>query len=763
VYSKGDFAIFDMQGSNNEVVRVIGSRSSAFVEGESVHCLGEWKMNPQWGPQFKATTFKHVETNSSLMRSHALTAKFLVSALKGVGPDKATAIIDRWGKDNPVEVLDMLSDASKLAQVKGFGIKSAEMVASQWEGKDMKDSLAKYKKYVILEGKLHELNEYFSKHQLNITRRVCEKILGYYHSSDDAIASIATNPYELVNTSGVSFHTVDEIAGRLGMSPFSLQRFRALVQYCITKHGVVGMPREALLEECLNLVEEVREVGLEGKAGLIREAIAAELEVKHLIAENIDGVDCIFHAKLHHLEELIAHRLVELDGSRARVGGREVDLDMEIKAIEDKFAFNMSLGQREALRVSLHSKLMAVTGGPGSGKTTVLRSVVELFKKQNFQVLLAAPTGRAARNLEDKARYPATTIHRLLGIDKDAKEDLEYISKSQLHKCDLLILDEASMIDLQLFNIVLQALPLHASLILVGDQNQLPSIGPGTILSDFIDSQYFPIVHLTEIFRQGSESAIITAAHDINSGVVPTAISAAPANKSIPHSEFQFIKERYHGIGSTILKVISRESKFFSPRDIQVLCPMHGGLDGTHSLNNEIQKLLNPPGLECIKFGNKTFGVGDKVMQLVNDYSNNVVNGDIGRIVSVIPRTSGDEGRVTVAYDDVVGEKIVTYSEDEFTENVDLAFAMSIHKSQGSEFGVVIIPVLKKQWRMLSRKLLYTAVSRGKEKVIIVGEEAAVQQAVESNRQYFTTLKVRLMERRRETESFLNAHLQPSS
>jgi exodeoxyribonuclease V alpha subunit len=530
----------------------------------------------------------------------------------------------------------------------------------------------------------------------------------------DAVQVMSENPYRLArDIRGIGFRTADVIAEKLGIEKTAMIRIRAGISYALAEamgDGHCGLPTADLARLAETLLEAPR--------ALIDTALALELAEGTVTADSVGDTPCVFLSGLYHAEKGVADRVRRL--SSGALPWPEIDADKALPWIEGRTGLTLAASQAEALRLALRSKVLVVTGGPGVGKTTLVNSILRILSAKGARLLLCAPTGRAARRMTEATGLEAKTIHRLLefdprtfGFKRNEETPLE---------CDLLVVDEASMVDVLLMQSLLKAVPDPAALLIVGDIDQLPSVGPGQVLADVIGSGAVPTVRLTEVFRQAAQSRIIVSAHRINQGRMPDL--ARPEGET----DFYFVPaadpdQAVRRIVELVQSRIPRRFGLNPIRDIQVLCPMNRGGVGARSLNIELQAALNPSGAVKVERFGWTFAPGDKVMQIENDYDKEVYNGDIGYVDSV----NVEEGELTASFD----ERAVAYGFGELDTLVP-AYAATIHKSQGSEYPAVVIPVLTQHYAMLQRNLLYTGVTRGKRLVVLVGQARAVAIAVKN-------------------------------
>jgi exodeoxyribonuclease V alpha subunit len=528
----------------------------------------------------------------------------------------------------------------------------------------------------------------------------------------DAIQVMTENPYRLArDIRGIGFKSADVIAMKLGIEKTAMIRVRAGISYALTEamnDGHCGLPTNELMP----VAEKLLEVPVE----LVRTALDLELADGTVIADSVGETPCTFLAGLYRAERMIAERLLRLaDGP---LPWPWIDPDKALPWIADRIGFVLAESQTAAIKLALISKVLVITGGPGVGKTTIVKAILRILAAKGVRLLLCAPTGRAAKRMNEATGFEAKTIHRLLEIDPKAG-GFKRGADNPLD-CDLLVVDETSMVDVMLMQALVKAVPDNAAMLIVGDIDQLPSVGPGQVLADIIASAAVPVIRLTQVFRQAAQSRIITTAHQINRGSIPD------LNSPTTDTDFYFVQadDPETAVPRIVELVKTRIPQRFGldpVQDIQVLCPMNRGGVGARSLNVELQAALNPPGERKIERFGWIFAPGDKVMQIENDYDKEVYNGDIGYIDDV----NLDTSELTATFDG----RAVTYEFGELDTLVP-AYAATIHKSQGSEYLAVVIPLMTQHYPMLQRNLLYTGVTRGKKLVVLVGQKKAVAIAV---------------------------------
>jgi len=691
-----------------DLVTVVGN-FMAPIPGEILKMQGEWANHPKFGEQFKVVHYK-----SLVPASVAGVEKYLGSGLiKGIGPVMAKRIVKKFEK----ETLDIIEqEVEKLTEVDGIGRKRIEMIKKAWA--DQKE--------------IRQVMIFLQSH--GVSSAYATKIFKTY--GNESIEVVQENPYRLAtDIFGIGFLTADRIAEKLGFAKDSELRAEAGILYVLHQladEGHVYYPFQPLVNKCQEILEVDQEILSRALTSLNAEKkiVIDDLQEKESKAD----YQAVYLAKFHLSETNIAARLKALINAPKSI--RPIDPDKALKWVQKQLDITLASKQIDAVRRAVMDKVLVITGGPGTGKTTIVNAILKIFVKSGIKLLLAAPTGRGAKRMSEATGYEAKTIHRLLeysiqkgGFQKNDQTPL---------RCDLLIVDEASMIDTILMHHLLKAIPPRVTFILVGDVNQLPSVGAGNVLHDIIASGAVPVMELNEIFRQARESLIIVNAHKIKQGLMP---AFKPSGHKL--ADFYFIEqeepEKVLGIILELVKERIPKRFGFDPiDDIQVLTPMHKGMVGAGNLNLELQNALNP-GPDSLSRGGKNFRINDKVMQVQNDYEKEVFNGDLGRIV----RINLEAQEVTIDFD---GKK-VPYDYPDLDEVV-LAYAISIHKSQGSEYPAVVIPILTQHYVLLQRNLIYTAVTRGKKLVVMVGSKKALAMGIgnDKTKKRYTHLRHRLAE-----------------
>ena len=677
-----------------EPIIIVGNLAALNV-GETVRAQGRWVNHKQFGRQFAVERFESV-----LPRTIVGIRKYLGSGLiEGIGDTFAERIVEKFGEQT-LDVIDSFS--GRLREVEGIGPERAKRIKAAWTAqKSVRDIM------IFLQG--HGIG---SSHAAKI----------YKQYGENAIVVVRENPYRLAkDISGIGFRTADGIAAKLGIEKDSIHRLKAGVVHTLeraTDEGHTCLPREQLIEAAREL--------LEAEVASIENA----MKLLSLGGEVIVEEDFVYLTGLYKSERGVATKIHELRAAPLTLPS--IDLDKALIWVQQKTSVELAVAQQNAIKTALTSKIAVITGGPGVGKTTIVNSIVKILQAKNSKVLLAAPTGRAAKRMSEATGAPAQTIHRLLKYEPH-EGGFTHNERHPL-KGDMIIIDETSMLDIPLAYHLLKAMPLTASVVFVGDVDQLPSVGPGNFLRDLIDSDRVPVVRLTEIYRQAKDSFIITNAHRVNEGQLP--VLDGPQE-----SDFFFIAEEQPEKVLATIKTLCSErvpKKFgFDPmRDVQVLTPMHKGLCGSENLNRELQSALNPSGPNIQRFG-RTYRVGDRVMQVRNNYDKDVFNGDLGRVQHIDLM----EQQVIVEVD----ERKIPY---EFADMDELlpAYAISVHKSQGNEYPCVIVPLLTQHFVLLQRNLLYTAITRGKKLVILIGSKKALSIAIRNNKtaDRFSRLQERL-------------------
>jgi len=708
-------------GGRADLVTVVGALMAP-SPGEVLEMKGEWTRHPKFGQQFKVAAYKSVVPASVLG-----IRKYLGSGMiKGLGPVMAERIVGKFGSDT----LDIIENRiGRLAEVEGIGKKRMAMIKAAWEEqREIRDVMLFLQSYGVSTGYATKI---------------------FRHYKERAIAVVRENPYQLAgDIFGIGFRIADRIAEKLGFSKDSKLRAEAGVLYVLERfaeEGHVYAPYDLLIEECREILQVER--------GVLVQALSDLLAARKIVVEDLNASLTEFKAnpkavylpRFHLGETAIAEKINLLLSAPKTV--REVDSSKALGWVQRQLHMTLAAKQAAAVRAALDNKVLVITGGPGTGKTTITHVILKIFSKlttlsqQKVKILLAAPTGRAAKRLSETSGREAKTIHRLLefsfkkgGFQRNAEKQLD---------CDLLIVDEASMIDTLLMHHLLAAVPAGATLVLVGDVNQLPSVGPGNVLNDIIASGSLPVVELKEIFRQAKTSRIVVYAHQINGGIMPPVAATDPHD---PSGDFYFIQQEDADKALDIILELVRERipnnrrfrKFIKDpiEDIQVLTPMHKGVVGAENLNARLQAVLNP-GNGGIARGERIYRVGDKIMQIRNNYDREIFNGDIGRITAIRP----DSQELRIRYE---GREVAYEYAD--LDEITPAYAVSVHKSQGSEYPAVVIPILTQHFILLQRNLIYTAITRGRKLVVMVGSRKALAMGVNNNKtqKRFTCLKFRL-------------------
>jgi exodeoxyribonuclease V alpha subunit len=683
------------------VVGVLGD----VAPGESLRVSGEWVEHPKFGRQFKAESCEHL-----LPASINGIRRFLGSgAVKGIGEKTADRLISRFGS----QILDIMdSDPERLLEVEGIGPAKLKSIISSWQEKR----------------EVRGLMLFLQTHGVATT--FAHRIFRHYGVS--AVQRLRANPYDLAyDIHGIGFRTADEVALKLGFAEDAPQRLEAGVEYCLRQvaegAGHMFLPRPVLAEEAAKLLAC-------HDPELIEEQIEALAERKRLVIEPLSekGVpEAVFLTYFYRTEREIASRLRGLLDHVSRIDPDKISKAVERE--EKRQSLTLSQEQREAVESACGHKVSIITGGPGTGKTTITRVVVRALKALGLKISLAAPTGRAAKRLSEATGFTATTLHRLLRYQPGT--GFEFNEEKKL-SADVMVVDEVSMLDCGLCLSLLRALPLTCRLVFVGDENQLPSVGAGNVLGDMIESGVIPSVRLTHIYRQARESMIVVNAHRINEGEFPQGSPHAP-----PKADFFWVeKEDLAELQALILRMVCEripEAYGLDPMtEVQVLTPMHKGEVGTVILNRLLQERLNPDGRELVR-GQRTYREGDRILQLRNNYDKDVFNGDLGRITGI---DTQDEV-LTAEFDG----REVEYGFDELDE-IGLAYAISVHKSQGSEYPAVVMPVVTQHYMLLQRNLIYTGLTRARKLAVLMGSRRAMHMGLgnERGRLRHTSLAVRL-------------------
>lgn len=686
------------------------------IEGENYTFWGELTQHPKYGQQLKVERYQRAKPSSA-----GLIKYFSSQHFKGIGKKTAEKIIHLYG-DDPID--NILEDPDKLESISGLSKANRENLVS------------KLRLNYGAEQILAKLAEY------GLNNKTAVQIFERY--KEESLTVITENPYQLVeDIQGIGFKMADKLAEQVGINSDAPQRFRAALVHTLLEtsidKGDTYIEAKELLEKSLFILEEVRQVELDPSQ------IAQELT--QLISEDkVQNIGTkIFDNTLFYAESGIHKHLTRILDRPLEKEISSQDIQTEIKHIQAEFNINYDKAQKNAIQKAIQSKVFLLTGGPGTGKTTVFNGIIKAYanlhqidlQKSDRPIILAAPTGRAARRMNELTGLPSATIHRHLGLNGDS----EYQALDDFLDCDLIIIDEFSMVDTWLANQLFSAIASNTQIVIVGDSDQLPSVGPGQVLADLLKINRLPQVSLTKIFRQSEDSTIVTLANQIRQGRLPTDFTAKKADRSYFEAQSTHIPQMIQKIVSSALK------SGIDAQEIQILAPMYRGQAGITHLNKLMQDLLNPLNNQLeFQFNDLHFRKGDKVLHLINDAQINVFNGDIGYITDLIPAkyTESKQDEMILDFD---GTEI-NYPRNEWLK-ITLAYAMSIHKSQGSEFKVVILPVTRQSGRLLQRNLIYTAITRSKSKLVMLGEIAAFDNAIKNEG---TKRKTYLIERFKKDE-----------
>lgn len=709
------YTVLDIE-SSDILVTATGIFPS-IAEGETVELFGDYKES-KYGLQFVVSNY-----NTIGFQNVDAIARFLSGGLfKGVGEVTAKLITDRFGLDT-FDVIEKTPE--KLSMIKGISAKKAADIANSY-----KDVFTLREAVIYLTEK-------------GISFNLALKIFNEY--KDKTISTVNKNPYSLVeDIDGVGFKTADEVATKIGIDKDSDFRIRAGLVYILKdnadKNGSTCMPFESVVNSGRNILGYDFDL-MDEKFSKVLSDMKMEGRIKEFILNDVKTISLSVN---YFLEKNLASALIDIQNNAEEL---HLDVDFDIKEFEKKEKIKLHNTQKEAVKLAVNSGLSIITGGPGTGKTTIIKCILYIFKKLGKKVALVAPTGRAAKRLSESTDEEASTIHRLLDLDyKNGKGYFTYNEDTKLEQ-DVLIVDEVSMTDVYVMKSLINAVKFGGRVLLVGDKDQLPSVGAGNVLKDILDSGIFPVVKLTHIYRQGDGSMIITNAHKINEGEMPDLANNASDFFYSSISEQSKMQERIVEMVTTTLPKFSN----LTSEDIQVLAPMKKGVVGIFNLNRVLQQSVNPKSSdkEEISFGDTLFRVGDRVMQTVNNYQtewtkeeNNrlnfgkgVYNGDIGKIIDINPK----DAEITVLLED---GRNVLYDRTEINE-LTLSYAITIHKSQGSEFEIVIIPITGGSPSLYTRNLLYTGVTRAKKMVVLMGDKYNIMRMVQNNyiEKRFTMLK----------------------
>jgi len=706
IYSNDDNGYKVIEVENDEESFIAVGYFHGLTEGETVNLTGKWTSHPTYGEQFKAEMFEKImpATRSSIQR-------YLASGIiKGIGESTAKKIVEQFGED-ALKVLE--TEPERLAAIKGISISKAVKMHESYMNQLGSSTLVMFLQ------------------DCNISVKTAAKIYKKFGSA--AVEIIRANPYILCEEiDGIGFKTADEVALKLDIDTNNFNRVRAGVLYTLkynTQFGHTYLPKGILVSSAARLLGVGTDVALSAVDSLVKDGI--------FVSDADSDEENIYIYSHYMCEGYVAKKISQLSSYKYKF--KSCDVEKQIDIIEKKHKLQFAKLQRQAIVSAMQNGVMVITGGPGTGKTTIINAIIDIMHSNGFSVALTAPTGRAAKRMSQVCSLEAKTIHRLLEASfRGDDEETEFkINEEDPIDCDVVIVDEMSMVDVVLASNLLKAIEPGTRLIMVGDVNQLPSVGPGNVLKDIIQSGTVEVIRLTEIFRQASESLIITNAHGINAGEYP--------RLDVKDKDFFFAEIPGAADGVKYIASLCSErlpkAYGYSPMDIQVLSPSKKGHAGVINMNEVLRSVINPPSKEKKErdFGFRLFREGDKVMQIRNNYDirwtntvttelgNGVFNGDVGIVTSI----KSEFGTMTVVFDD----RKVVYDFKDISEELELAYCVTIHKSQGSEFPAVIIPMYEAPHMLVNRNLLYTGVTRAKNLVILVGKEDIVRQMVDNNRE----------------------------
>ncbi|WP_066895760.1 ATP-dependent RecD-like DNA helicase [Clostridium nigeriense] len=704
-----------------EVVNAVGV-VPFMREGQHVRLKGQWVIHKQFGRQFNIEEYEEILPSSI----KGIERYLATGIIRGIGPITAKRLVERF-KEKTLDILD--TDIDRIKGIEGIGEKKFEIIKESYiEQRELKD--------IIM---------FFQGHGMSTNQ--CIKIYKTFGENSKEI--IVENPYILSDEiSGIGFLTADRIAKSLGVEPTSPFRIQSGIRYILNQFSSSGntfMPKDELIRETSKI--------LGATAQMVEESLYNLSLDSKIKVEKIDGVDSVFALPYYYCELGVTNRIITLSMENFR--SINSDIEFEIGVFEKKHNIKFAPSQKEAIVGAFDNGIEIITGGPGTGKTTIIRAIIEIYENNNMKVVLGAPTGRAAKRMSESTGREAKTIHRLLemGVSEEGKSYYK-LGETEPLEADVIIIDEASMIDVMLMHSLLKAIKLGTRVIIVGDVDQLPSVGAGNVLKDLIESKFIKVVRLRDIFRQGKESLIVTNAHKINNGEMPI------LNRRDGDFFFEN-REDVNEILNTIIDLINRRLPKFNTswdkyKDIQILTPTRKGILGVQNLNNELQNVLNPKSKvkKEKELKDVTFREGDKVMQTKNNYSLKwvringdgdnegvgVFNGDMGFIESI----NEEDKTLTVIFDD---ERKVIYDYI-YLDELELAYAITIHKSQGSEFKVIITPAFMGSPLLMNKNLLYTAITRAKELVVVVGIPKALQYMITNDKSVsrYSSLKNRILD-----------------